>query len=338
MADVTFLSQNEPVDEYGRALYAVSRSILRAHFDELTQADLEDLNCDRLDVTFRQLAKLARLHRDKGSRGDGFEWAVHEAIVGGEPRVTELVVDALKKVSPKAFADLDHPTSLMFGHERARHLGFTEAVVSNATGDAVLLPDGSGRPFAFGSWVPIAARGATAEPELKMRIKKVWKTDLFLSSPEKSRFAAATIKSNWHQLEDGNGLRVAIVPQAVDLSPGYRRWNSLHLVTLPDPDGFMGLFNDAYEAVAEAILTVGKHDRAPYYYKPSAKAQKIQLQLEKYGKVKVVDILDALNEAAQQNLIAVDRKLLSVEAPAWLHINEKRTPVIAPRPSFEKLD
>ncbi|MFH9861754.1 hypothetical protein [Streptomyces sp. NPDC017202] len=91
MADVTFLSQAEPVDEYGRALYAVSRSILRAHFDELSQADLEDLNCDRVDVTFRQLAKLARLHRDKGSRGDGFEWAVHEAIVGGEPRVVDLV-------------------------------------------------------------------------------------------------------------------------------------------------------------------------------------------------------------------------------------------------------
>ncbi|MFI7009051.1 hypothetical protein [Streptomyces sp. NPDC050145] len=338
MADVTFLSQVEPVDEYGRALYAVSRSILRAHFDELSQADLEDLNCDRVDVTFRQLAKLARLHRDKGSRGDGFEWAVHEAIVGEESRVTDLVSEALRKVSPRAFADLDRPTSLMFGHERARHLGFTEAVVNNASGDAVLLPDGSGRPFAFGSWVPIAARGVAAEPDLRERIKKVWKTDIFLSSTEKARFAAATIKSNWHQLEDGKGLRVAIVPQALDLPAGYQRWKSLHLIALPDPDGFMGLFNDSYEAVAEAILTVGRHDRAPYYYKPSAKAQKIQAQLEKYGKVKVVDILDALNEAAQQNLISVDRKLMSVEAPAWLNINEKRTPVIAPRPAFEKLD
>ena len=338
MASVTFLSQAEPVDEYGRALYAVSRSILRAHFDELSQADLEDLNCDRVDVTFRQLSKLARLHRDKGSRGDGFEWAVHEAILGGEHRVAELVADTLKKVSPKAFADLSAPSSLMFGHERARHLGFTEAVVSNASGDAVLLPDGSGRPFAFGSWVPVAARGVAAEPELRARIKKVWKTDLFLSGEDKTRFAAATIKSNWHQLEDGAGLRVAIVPQAVDLTPGYRRWKGLHLIALPDPDGFMGLFNDAYEAVAEAILTVGKHDRAPYYYKPSAKAQQIQVQLEKYGKVKVVDILGALDEAAQQNLIAVDRKLISVAAPSWLHINEKRTPILAPRPSFRKLE
>ncbi|MFI2338408.1 hypothetical protein ACH474_33980 [Nocardia rhamnosiphila] len=338
MAEVTFLSQAEPVDEYGRALYAVCRSILRAHFDELSQEDLVDANCDRVDITFRQLAKLARLHRDKGARGDGFEWAVHEAIVGGEHRVTDLVAGALKKVSSKAFSDLDAPTSLMFGHERARHLGFTEAVVNNASGDAVLLPDGSGRPFVFGSWVPIAARGVAAEPDLRSRIKQVWKTDLFLSGPDKSRFAAATIKSNWHQLEDGRGLRVAVVPQAVDLAPGIHRWNTLHMVVLPDPDGFMGLFNDAYEAVAEAILTVGRHDRAPYYYKPSAKAQKIQKQLEKNAQVKVVEILDALNEAAQQNLINVDRKLLSVDAPSWLHINETRTPVIAPRPTFERLD
>lgn len=100
----------------------------------------------------------------------------------------------------------------------------------------------------------------------------------------------------------------------------------------------MGLFNDGYEAVAEAILTVGKHDRGLYFYKPSAKAQKIQAQLEKYATVKVVDILSALNEAAQQNLISVDKKLMSVEAPDWLSINEARAHILAPRPSFEKLD
>nr|PLA42311.1 hypothetical protein CYJ94_07205 [Micrococcus luteus] len=100
----------------------------------------------------------------------------------------------------------------------------------------------------------------------------------------------------------------------------------------------MGLFNDAYEAVAEAILTVGRHDRAPYYYKPSAKAQRVQQQLERYATVKVVEILEALDDAAQQNLIAVNKKLLSVDAPAWLTVNETRMPVIAPKPAFEKLE
>ncbi|GAA5161730.1 hypothetical protein [Amycolatopsis dongchuanensis] len=338
MAEVTFLGQAEPVDEYGRALYAVARSVLRALLDQLSSDDLTDLNCDRADVTLRQLAKVARLHRDKGMRGDGFEWAVHEAITGGEHRVSEIVADVLRRVSPGSFKQMEAPTSLMFGHERARYLGFTDAVVSNANGDAVLLPDGSGRPFLFGSWVPVAARGHAAEPLLATRIKKVWKTDIFLSDSHKARFAATTIKSNWHQLEDGAGLRVAIVPEAPDLRPGTRRFQSLHLAVLPDPDGFMGLFNDAYEAVAGAILTIGRHDKAPYYLKPSAKALRLQEQLEKYKLAKVPEIIDALNDAAQQNLITVDHRLMSVEAPGWLYINEQRTPIIAPRPRFERLD
>lgn len=137
------------------------------------------------------------------------------------------------------------PTSLLFGYERARYLGFLDAVVENAGDAAKLLPDGSGRPFAFGTWVPIAARGKSAEIRLAPRIRQVWKTDLFLSVEDSDRYAAATIKSNWRQLEDGQGLRVGIVPEAKDLRPGYKRWNGLHLAVLPDPDGFMGLFNDA---------------------------------------------------------------------------------------------
>ena len=337
VAEVTFLEQAQPVDEYGRALYAVGRSVLRALLDQLGQDDLVDLNCDRSDVTLRQLAKVARLHRDKGMRGDGFEWAVHEAITGGEPRVTDVICEVLQRVSPKTFKNISIPTSLMFGHERSRYLGFTDAVVSNASGDAVLLPDGSGHPFRFGAWVPIAAKGHSAEPELRERIKRVWKTDIFLSDPHKSRFAAATIKSNWHQLEDGPGLRVAIVPEAADLNVSQRRFDSLHLAVLPDPDGFMGLFNDAYEAVAGAILTVGRHDKAPYYLKPSAKAIRMQQRLEKYPTVKVVELEHALDEAAQQGLISVQQKLLSVEPPEWLHINEQRTPIIAPKPKFDRL-
>ena len=84
---VTFLAQKQPVDEHGRALYAIARSIVRVQLDQLIHEDLEDLGRDRRDVTLRQLAKLARLDRDKGMRGDGFEWAVHEAVLGEEPTV-----------------------------------------------------------------------------------------------------------------------------------------------------------------------------------------------------------------------------------------------------------
>jgi hypothetical protein len=340
MAEVTFLEQDQPVDEYGRALYAVTRSIVRAQIDQLGPDDLEDLQTDREDVTLRQLAKMARLDRDKGMRGDGFEWAVHEAITGGEWRVCQPVADALRKSSQRAFKDEAPPESLLFGHERAKYLGFLDAVIENAGEEAVLLPDGQGHPFAFDRWVAVAAKGVTAEPELRARIKQVWKTDLFLSTEVEQRWIAATIKSNAKELKGGRGLRIGIVPESNRMRSGYRYdpKRGLHLAVLPDPNGFMGAFNDAYAAVAAAVDTLGRHNRQAYYLKPSATAQRITEQLEGYGKVKVVDICDALDEAAQQDLLHTDKKLVSVEAPEWLHITERSASVIAPKPKFEPLD
>lgn len=334
------MTQQGAVDERGRALYAIARSILRAQLDQLTQADLEDLDRDRVDVTMRQLAKFARLNRDKGMRGDGFEWAIHEAVVGREPTVLEPLAHAMQKTSTKRFRGMSDPRSLLFGYERARYLGFLDAIVQEANDEAVLLPDGRGRPFSFGTWVAVAARGKAAEPLLGDRIKKVWKTDLFLSDDQRLRHVAATIKSNWHQLEGGSGLRIGIVPEASDQAAGVR-WSARHqlwLTVLPDPGGFMGLFNDAYEAVAEAIYTLGKHDRGLYFYKPTPMGQRLQEQLEKYPTAKVVEIEHALNEAAQQDLVGVEKRLVSVDAPPWLHLNAARVATIAPKPRFEPLD
>jgi hypothetical protein len=63
-------------------------------------------------------------------------------------------------------------------------------VVETAGDEAVLLPDGSGRPFAFGPWVRVAAEGALAEVRLSPPIRKVWKTDLFLGTANDLHYAA----------------------------------------------------------------------------------------------------------------------------------------------------
>jgi hypothetical protein len=304
--------------------------------DQLSYDDLSDLNCDRADVTLRQLAKVSRLDRDKGMFGDGFEWAVHEAIIGGEPLVCDPVSEALQKASK--YLGGEQPSSILFGHERAKYLGFLNAVVETAGEEAVILPDGRGHPYAFGPWVAVAAQGKPSEKFLSPRIQQIWKSDLFITDSEGLRYAATTIKSNWRQLEGGRGLRLGIVPEAKDLQPGIQRQKGLWVVSLPDPDGFMGLFKDAYGAVAQTVCTLGKHKRPAYYRKPSAKAQRVQTQLEKYPTAKIVEIEDALNEAAQQNLIDVERQIVSVHAPAWLHMAEQQTPIIAAKPRFEKLD
>ena len=291
-------------------------------------------------MTLRQLSKVARLDRDKGMRGDGFEWAVHEAVLGGEPTVVGPVADAMIRFSNK-FVQMSSPSSLLFGYERARYLGFLDAVVESAGDLAVLLPDGNqGRPFKFaGPWLRQAASGALGEASLRPRIRKVWKTDLFLSDEDRHRHVAATIKSNWKQLEGGAGLRLGIVPEASDLPAGVR-FNEelgLWLAVLPDPGGFMGLFNDAYESVAEAVSTLGKQGRGPYYYKPTPIGQRLQAQLEGFGPAKVTEVTEALNDAAQQDLVGVEERLVSVDAPPWLHLGSAKMPVIAPKPSFESL-
>lgn len=339
-ASITFIEQNAPIDEYGRALYAISRSILRALIDSISDEDLTDLNTPLADVRMRQLAKIARLERDKGMKGDGFEWAVHEAILGKEPSVTEPISQALMRASK--YVKDSEPTSLMFGQERAKYLGFLDAVVDEAGVDSYLLPQGKGKPFNFGPWVSVAAQGHTAEPLLNERIKKIWKTDLFLSTVDGKKHLAATVKSNFAQMEGGQGLRIGIVPESSqNNNPAGVRYSQKHglwIVSLADPNGFMGLFNDAYHALARAVCTLGKQEKPPYFIKPSAKAQKIQEQIEKYPDAKASDIEEALNDAAQQDLVCSTNRLISVNAPDWLHIKAMAPKIISPKPKFFKLD
>src|SRR5262245_3927794 len=81
--------------------------------------------------------------------------------------------------------------------------------------------------------------------------------------------------------------------------------------------GFMGLFNDAYNAVARSICTLGKHTPPVYYTKPSAKAVRLQEQIEKYPEATAVEIEGALDDAAQQGLVTSQEKLIGVNAPSW---------------------
>lgn len=340
MAAITFIQQDAPVDEYGRALYAVARSVTRALLDSLSNDDLTDLNCEIGDVTMRQLAKVVRIERDKGMKGDGFEWAVHEAILGKEPLVLEPIADAIRKAS--RFVSGNAPTSLLFGYERAKYLGFLDAVVDGAGIDPFILPEGSGRPYRFGHWVAKAAQGQSAEAELTERIKKIWKTDLFLSCEGDEKYFAATVKSNYRHLEGGRGLRIGIVPESTSKGhrPGvkYSDKHGLWVVTLPDPNGFTGLFNDAFNAVARAMCTLGKQNKPHYYATPSAKGRRVQEQLEQYPTAKVIEIEAALNDAAQQDLVATKNQLVAVNAPEWLHLKKASPKIIAPKPSFAKLE
>lgn len=338
---VSFVTQLAPVDEPGRALHAIVRSVLRAMVDQVPQRSLNVVQSTKEDLTMDQLAAVSRLHRDKGMAGDGFEWAVHEAIAGGEKRVIDPLAEAMQ-ASSRAFKTLDKPTSLLFGQERAKYNGFLDAVVETAADEAVLLADGRGHPPKFARWIREAARGEAAEADLGARLKKVWQTDLFVSDEGRHRHLAVTIKSNKEALTGGPGLRLAIVPEHRDLPSGVSRQETvagdkLIVVTLADPTGFWGLYKNGFAAVAEAITTLGHHDRmAAYWAKPDPAAQRIQQKLEQYGSVKVSEVEAALDEVAQEGLVGVEEHLLSVDAPSWLRLGspDAEASRLAPRPSF----
>jgi hypothetical protein len=63
-----------------------------------------------------------------------------------------------------------------------------------------------------------------------------------------------------------------------------------------------------------------------------------QEQLEKYPDAKAFEIEEALNEAAQQDLVVSTHKLVSVNAPEWLHMKAMAPKIISPKPKFIKLD
>jgi hypothetical protein len=64
----------------------------------------------------------------------------------------------------------------------------------------------------------------------------------------------------------------------------------------------------------------------------------VQEQIEKYPDATVLDIESALNEAAQQDLVTAEEKLVGVNAPSWLHMKTLAPKVISPKPKFRKLD
>ena len=83
------------------------------------------------------------------------------------------------------------------------------------------------------------------------------------------------------------------------------------------------------------IKSMSKHN-VTFEKRPSAKAQRIQEQIEKYPDAFIHEIEGALDEAAQQNLVVQTHTMIGVNAPSWLHV--KQMAPISPKPKFTKLD
>ena len=238
------------------ALAGFARSILRAYLDGVPDEVARNVRGGRNGMTLFMLGSLYK--HDPGQHGDSFEWAVHEAIAAQEWSMREMLQDALRLCG----IETSDPTSILFGAERARHLGYLDLIGEQAGDRAHFRVGTPGRPPLLSKFLPIAAAGRQREGELPPSLASLGKADLLVGCGESQAFVAATVKVNSSALVDGAGLRIGITPEAARLPAGVYQHprKSLVLVSVPRVRGFVETFFKA-EGMVRQVL--GRRARTP---------------------------------------------------------------------------
>lgn len=231
---------------------------------------------------------------DTGQHGDSFEWAVHEAIAAGEWSLQQYVADALARCGIRT----SQPTSILFGAERARHLGYLDLISEQAGDRAHLRVPTQGRPPLLTKFLPIAASGARRASDLPSSLMALGKADLLLGCAETQAFVAATVKVNPSALEDGPGLRIGITPESPRMPHGvymHPRKN-LTVISIPRVRGFVESF---YKAELMVRQVLSRRVRTPSDLQvPDADARELASWLVERREHPALDVTDDLNDLA----------------------------------------
>lgn len=157
-------------------LLAAAEQVSRKKLAQFRVSSPEDLSIFQLAMAFRG--------DDTGLVGDVFEWSLLLALNGGDPGVTQLVIDALLLSN----LPVDQPQAVLVAAESGRLVTFSPELPPRAT----LVTGRRGRP------PHVANLLDSADP-------RSWKADLLLGSGEK--WVTASLKSNPRDLK--RSLRVA---------------------------------------------------------------------------------------------------------------------------------
>src|SRR5262249_43714909 len=245
--------QKNPVADEVSALVAVTgpiiAGVLRSVSDEVANTFGER---DKLP-----LKMLGRLRKEgDGDCGIAFDYAVHDAVMAGEPVVAERVADALDKCGVSG----DDPASILYAIEKsgAQELISTEPglVMDNSP---VLLSEDGGR---VGLREHLTAIGqAFMRPgallSLAQSIRGLWKTELFLGSADRDQWVSAGIHMSASPLAAAKAPRIAIVPSMKRRSDEVRFDEQKNTVICPVPhDGsFIQVFHEGWQIVQALCAT-----------------------------------------------------------------------------------
>jgi hypothetical protein len=299
--------QKNPVADEVSALVAVTgpiiTGVLRSISEEVTNTFGER---DKLPLKI-----LGRLRKEgDGDCGIAFDYAVHDAVISGEPIVAERVSDALSKCGVPA----GDPASILFAIEKsgAQELISTEPglVMDNSP---VLLSEG-GRPVSLREH--LAAIGAAfrlpdALLSLAQSIRGLWKTELFLGSADRDQWVSAGIHMSSPPVDAAKAPRIAIVPSMTGHSDAVRRDEQKNTIICPVPhDGsFIQIFHQGWQIV-QALCASDFEMPEPSDIPGPAHREVARIFVER-RRFPIMDVIQATRMFAQPGLLTSSTEVVT---------------------------
>lgn len=260
-----------------------------------------------------KLKMLPRAYRPGyGDCGICFEYAVHEALKRGDPRVVERISDAAKLCRLDAQSE---PQSILFGLEKSGAQQLIDTAEDMLTDDSRLLYGTRGQPVKLRkhlSGIAGAFRKPSAAAALPRSIRGLWKADLFVGYSDEERWLATTVKINPGHLEGARGLRIGIVPMRAGQNDLVRLDDDKNLIICPlkhDQD-FMQIFYEGWRVITAFIAADAKVPKEVAL--PSPVEREVARILAERREFPVLDVLDAIEPFGQPELLQTDERQLDL--------------------------
>jgi hypothetical protein len=298
-------AQQNPVADEVSALTAVVRPILTGVLLALKKEVVDEVGgYERV-----KLMMLPRLYRPgDGDCGICFEYAVHDAMLRGDPMVTDRVGNVLSSFCKIAGVTVG---SILFAAEKAGVNQLIDTSAELLTGESLLMYGGRGRPLRLKRHlrnVADAFRKRKNPPRLPQSISGLWKADLFLGKSDTDRWVGTTVKINPSQLEAAQGLRVGIVPAREGMSDAPRKDDQKNLIVCPlrhDGD-FMEVFYNGWSVVQQFIAADAQLPKEVALPRPPQR--QVARYLAERRNYPVLDVVEALKPLAQPELLVTNEK------------------------------
>ena len=324
--DIRTQMQQTPVGDEYSAIVAVVRPILEG----LLYALKQDVVAEVGGYSKVKVKMLPRLYRP-GDRDCGicFEYAVHDALTRGEPRVTERVNDALAQCNVPG-RDV---ASILFGLEKTGALDLINTAKDRLTEESRLRAGTKGQPAKLKRHIDSIAsafRRKNREGVLPWSISGIWKADLFVGMTDTDRWVGTTIKINAAHLEGAQGLRIGIVPTREGTTDRIRADDSNNLIIYPLPydAGFMEIFYSGRQIIQQFIQADAKIPKEVSL--PRQIDRHVARLLEDRREFEVIDVIQALAGLSQPELLLSEAKVAELVSRREGIVTVETGAVVAP--------